>query len=79
MPAVKIPNYNYTIDEEGNIFSLSRQQYIQPFWTSKNQVAVKLWRDNKLSNHMVHRLVAKAFIPNPNQLLPSYPFLPIKI
>lgn len=63
---------DYTIDENGNVWSYkwNRKHQIKSWIDSQNRyVYVTLQKDSggKI-NLSVHRLVAKAFIPNPNDL-----------
>ena len=60
---------NYTIDKEGNIYSLLSKRYLKPWQDNKGYLIVEL-RDNdgKRKFKKVHRLVAETFIPNPNNL-----------
>lgn len=60
---------NYTIDLEGNIYSFLSNMYLKPYLDTKGYLQVEL-RDNDGNRKMkkVHRLVAEAFIPNPNNL-----------
>ena len=71
--AVKISGYNYTVDEDGNVFSLTRKQYIQPVRSHKKQIFVQLYDSETKRQHpkLVHRLVAEAFVPN----LKNLPFV----
>lgn len=72
----KIKNYedNYEIDDLGNIYSLPRNGTIKEkkIISSKiNKYGYKqchLMKNNKMKTFLVHRLVAQAFIPNPNKL-----------
>lgn len=57
---------NYTIDENGNIFSKKRNIYLKPFKNKSGYPAVNLSSNGKSKFFTIHRLVAKTFIPNPN-------------
>lgn len=53
----------------GSNYSISRQkseQIITPTM-SKGYMVVTLVKNGKLKQHLVHRMIAKAFIPNPNK------------
>lgn len=52
---------NYTIDEFGNVFSLISNKYLRQYYDKYGYLYVAL---NGVK-HKVHRLVAEAFIPNP--------------
>lgn len=57
----------YLIDENGNIFSEYTKKYLKTHLNNKGYVVCQL-RDTNGKNHivLVHRLVAKTFIPNEN-------------
>lgn len=59
----------YTIDTEGRIYSIRRKKYLslKPD-SSFGYVHAGLSKFGKTKLYSVHRLVAKAFIPNPNNL-----------
>lgn len=65
MKKVKIDNYEYEVNELGEIFRIGNTT---PKYQSVNRDGYKvvgLWKDNKSTAKTVHRLVALAFIPNP--------------
>lgn len=57
----------YLVSDRGNIFSVLRNR---PLKTQENcvfhTVQVALFGGGKMKLHYVHRLVATAFLPNPN-------------
>ena len=67
----------YLVSNLGRIKSLKRKIWngikyfdkkeiiLKPHFTKKKYLSIGLRRNNLSSGHMVHRLVAKAFIPNP--------------
>lgn len=59
---------NYQIDEFGNVYNkLGRR--LKPDKNKKGYLRVYLYNDeHKRKGFMLHRLVAKTFIPNPNNL-----------
>ena len=59
-------NDNYENSNLGNVRSKKRNINLKPFTTSNNYLKVKLSKNNKQIDYFVHRLVAQAFIPNPN-------------
>lgn len=75
-----IPNYEtlYQISNLGNVKSLSygaknikrsnRQKLLKLSLNNCGYVKVQLYKNGKATEHYVHRLVALAFIPNPNKL-----------
>ena len=58
---------NYTIDENGNIFSKKRNIYLKSFKNKSGYPAIYLCSNGKRKYFLIHRLVAMAFLPNPNQ------------
>ena len=52
----------------GNRYRLLKGKPIKVFPDSKGYLRVRLCKNNKAKNYSVHRLVANAFIPNPNNL-----------
>lgn len=70
----------YEVSNKGNVRSLDRHlmwgnQYclfkgkpMKPFPNSMGYLRVRLCKNSKVKNYYVHRLVAEAFIPNPNDL-----------
>ncbi len=70
-----IPGYEglYAINEQGEVLSYSKggkhgTKVKSPHKTSLGYLRVRLWKDNKVKNYLVHRLVAITFIPNPKSL-----------
>ena len=63
----EIPNFpNYYITTDGRVWSGWRKKFIAIITTSKGYHRVVLSKKNKSYNFLVHRLVAEAFIPNPD-------------
>lgn len=64
-----IPNYeNYLIDENGNVFSKNVNRFLKQGVNEKGYMTVTLYKNDVRLKTFVHRLVALAFIPNPNNL-----------
>ena len=63
-----IDNYElYTVNEQGQIYSLRSKKYLKPNITRTGYHTVELFDvKGKSKRLLVHRLVANAFIPNPN-------------
>lgn len=55
----------YAIDTDGNVWSYRSKKYLKPRYTQKGYARVHLGLN---TDYYVHRLVAKAFIPNPDEL-----------
>lgn len=55
----------YTIDCRGNIYSMKKKIKLAPGNNGIGYLQIGLYKDGKHKNHYVHRLVAEAFIPNP--------------
>lgn len=67
---VPIKNFEdlYSVDKEGNVFGHKRNKIVKQKLNEFGYCTIKLCKENKLYYFMVHRLVAQAFIPNPNNL-----------
>lgn len=70
-----IPGYEglYAADEEGNILSLvhgrsRRKRVLKPYENTGGYLRVNLSKDGKVRHEYVHRLVAMAYLENPEQL-----------
>lgn len=71
---------SYQVSNSGRVKSLDRYiksgkgkrlkkgQILKGCVTNRGYVNQRLWKDNKLKNVLEHRLVAQAFIPNPDNL-----------
>ena len=59
---------DYLVDTSGKIYSLKTHKYLKPNYTKKKYASVELFKDGKSKRILIHRIVAKAFIPNPNNL-----------
>lgn len=62
-------NHNYSIDENGNVYSIRAKKVIKPYnnHAGKGYLYVCLYKGKiKQGNYAVHRLVAQTFIPNPH-------------
>lgn len=58
---------NYSIDEHGNVRNDATGKIKQAFRNSRNgYLYVDLWENNRVKKRPVHRLLAEAFIPNPD-------------
>lgn len=57
---------NYLIDEGGNVYSKLRNKKLKHFSNPDGYLLYKLYKDKKPFTIKIHRLVAEAFIPNPD-------------
>lgn len=55
----------YQVSNTGKVFSILRKRVIHTEREHKGYLRVNLWRNGKRKHVPVHRLVALAFIPNP--------------
>lgn len=63
----EIPNYEgaYMISNYGRVWSNHKQGYLTQSSNGRGYLKVQLWKNNKSKAEYIHRLVALAFIPNP--------------
>lgn len=63
----KINGYNnYSINEFGEVRNDSIGKIKTPFENKANgYMTIDLWQNNKSKKHTIHRLLAEAFLPNP--------------
>ena len=67
---VPIEGYSkYQISNLGRIKSTVGKEKILKTWINKGYYSVSLMKDKVQKNHLIHRLVAQAFIPNPENKL----------
>ena len=64
----KIDGYkHYYITEEGRVWSSYKKDYVSTYnHTTMAYPMVMLWKNNKAVKHYIHRLLAIAFIDNPD-------------
>lgn len=67
--AIKGYNNQYWISDEGNVMSLKNKgRLLKPNLMNTGYYSVNLCKNGKLQLRLIHRLVAEAFIPNPDNL-----------
>lgn len=65
----EIPNYEeYLISNIGRVYSKKNNKFVKCWISNKGYYSVSLCKNGKKKNFLVHRLIAQAFIPNPNNL-----------
>jgi hypothetical protein len=57
---------NYIIYDDGDIWSIKNKQFLKPWIGTKGYNFVTLCNDKGQHNFSLHRLIAKYFVPNPN-------------
>ena len=58
----------YKISNLGRVWSVHKQDYKIPSTKDNGYMFVQLYKNGKMKNEYIHRLVALTFIPNPNNL-----------
>ena len=62
----KIKDYpNYLISDQGRVYSCKRKKFLKPANNGRGYFIVDLSKNGIRKNLTIHRLVALAFIPNP--------------
>lgn len=66
----EIPGYNgrYLISQTGNVYSRYLKMKMKPVNRGNGYYFVRLCNKGEMKNLMIHRLVADAFVPNPDRL-----------
>lgn len=67
-----IPNFpGYTITDDGKVISykMHKPKIMKTWYQRSGYENIKLCKNNKTYHFSIHRLVAQAFIPNPNNYL----------
>lgn len=59
---------NYAVDVDGKIYNRKTGNALAQRLNRDGYLVVELWKENKKTVYTVHRFVAKAFIPNPDNL-----------
>lgn len=58
----------YAITSCGRVWSYRSKKFLKPFKPKNGYLCMSLYKDNIRKTFLVHRLVAEAYIPNPNNL-----------
>ena len=58
----------YAITTEGDVYSYKSKRFLKPKTRGKGYLTVSLYKDNEREDYYVHKLVAQAYLPNPENL-----------
>ena len=61
-------NYLYSITTDGQIYSVRSNRFLKPQMDKYGYLKTGLWKDGERKFFLVHRLVAKTFLPNVGNL-----------
>lgn len=56
---------NYFITNNGKVYSKKNDKYLKPILYTRGYYMVHLCNNGAIKRHLLHRLIAKYFIPNP--------------
>ena len=56
----------YMISDDGQVWSNHKKGFLKPYEWPDGYLCVNLYKNGKPAGFSIHRLVAQAFIPNPN-------------
>lgn len=56
----------YAVTEDGRVYSYKHQKFLKPYKQPNGYLVVHFYKDGKNHLFLVHRLVAQAYIANPN-------------
>ncbi len=59
----------YTVDVSGRIYSGYTKKFLNPYFNKRGYLMVDLHHNGNRYTRQVHRIVAQAFIPNPEHLI----------
>ena len=58
----------YAVTSCGKVWSYRNKKFLEPHISNRGYFRVNLYKDGKMNHYSVHRLVAEAYIPNPDNL-----------
>lgn len=58
----------YAVTSCGKVWSYKRQKFLSPGFNHRGYLQVILYKDGKSKSFRIHKLVAEAYIPNPQNL-----------
>lgn len=61
----KIKGFDYLVSDKGDLISINEQIRLRPFKKRNGYIAVSMSSNSVKKQYLVHRLVAAAFLPNP--------------
>lgn len=56
----------YIISEDSSVTNVKTGKIIKPWVNNKGYKCIDLSKDGKRTHHLLHRLMAESFVPNPN-------------
>ena len=56
----------YKISEDSSVINIKTGKVIKPWINNQGYKCIDLSKDGKRTHHLLHRLMAKSFVPNPN-------------
>ena len=65
-----VQNYEglYAVTSCGKVYSYKRKKFLKPYKAGAGYLYVALCKDGERKNYYIHRLVAEAYLPNPDSL-----------
>ena len=65
-----IKNYEglYAVTSCGKVWSYKYKKFLTPIFNNRGYLMVNLCKDGKMKHFTIHRLVAEAYLPNPENL-----------
>jgi hypothetical protein len=68
-----VQNLPYSISTLGNVkrsadvpYKHKNKEFVKPYLNNKGYISINLYKNSKVHRYSIHRLIAIAFIPNPN-------------
>ena len=58
----------YAVTSCGKVWSYRRKKFLKPWYNNNGYLLVNLFKDRERKIYLIHRLVAEAYIPNPDNL-----------
>ena len=58
----------YAVMSCGKVYSYINEKFLKPYTDNDGYLRVNLYKDGKIKQYLIHRLVADAYIPNPENL-----------